>query len=89
MRLDMFLKKSRIIKQRSKAKEAGDVGAVTINGNKAKPSKEIKVGDVVEINFTNRYLKFRVEEIPQGNIRKNDAKDLVSIIEDKSKDMFE
>ena len=51
MRLDKYLKVSRIIKRRTVAKEAGEGGRVSINGKTAKPSAEVKEGDVIEIRF--------------------------------------
>ena len=65
MRLDKYLKVSRIIKRRTVAKEAGDGGRVTINGKPAKPASEVKAGDVLEIRFgdkTNRYEVLAVNE---------------------------
>ena len=51
MRIDKFLKVSRILKRRSVAKDAGDGGRIKINGNLAKPSKEVKVGDEIELRM--------------------------------------
>lgn len=60
MRLDKFLKVSRIIKRRSVASEACSSSHVSVNGRAAKPSYALKVGDVVEITFGDRTLKFEV-----------------------------
>ena len=60
MRLDKYLKVSRIIKRRSVAKEAGDGGRVTINGKPAKPSTEVKVGDVLEVRFGDKLGRYEV-----------------------------
>ena len=60
MRIDKFLKISRLIKRRTVAQEACDGGRVTINGNVAKPSKEVKEGDVVRISFGNKKLAVKV-----------------------------
>jgi len=60
MRLDKYLKVSRIIKRRSVAKEAGDGGRVTINGKPAKPASEVKPGDVLEIRFGDKFNRYEV-----------------------------
>jgi len=65
MRLDKYLKVSRIIKRRTVAKEAGDGGRVSINGKPAKPASDVKEGDLLEIRFggrTNRYEVLSVQE---------------------------
>ncbi len=63
MRLDKFLKVSRVIKRRPVANEACDSGRVFINGKVAKASTEVKIGDVVEIKFGEKMLKFEVLQI--------------------------
>lgn len=63
MRLDKYLKVSRIIKRRTVAKEAGDGGRVSINGKPAKPAAEVKIGDVLEIRFGNRLSRYEVLEV--------------------------
>ena len=60
MRLDKFLKVSRLIKRRTVAGEACDGGRVSVNGKEAKPSKTIKVGDVISIAFGNKTLTVKV-----------------------------
>ena len=60
MRLDKYLKVSRIIKRRTVAKEAGDGGRVTINGKPAKPASDVKVGDVLEIRFGEKHNRYEV-----------------------------
>ena len=60
MRIDKFLKVSRILKRRTVAKEACDGGKVSVNGKDCKPSYELKVGDIVEIRFGNGSVKFEV-----------------------------
>ena len=60
MRLDKYLKVSRIIKRRTVAKEAGDGGRVTINGKPAKPASDVKVGDVLEIRFGDKLNRYEV-----------------------------
>ena len=69
MRLDKFLKVSRIIKRRTVANEAADGGRISVNGRVVKPSYEVKVGDIVEIKFGDKISKFKIVAIPtvQGN----------------------
>lgn len=65
MRLDKFLKVSRVIKRRTVANEAADSGRVSVNGKVVKPSYEVKIGDVVEIKFGDKVSKFEIIEIPK------------------------
>ena len=69
MRLDKFLKVSRVIKRRTVANDAADNGRVAVNGKIVKPSYDIKVGDVIEIKFGDKVSRFEVLAIPknQGN----------------------
>ena len=64
MRLDKFLKVSRIIKRRTIANEACDGGRVSVNGKTARASYLVKTGDVIEINFGTRCVKIKVERLP-------------------------
>ena len=75
MRLDKYLKVSRLIKRRTVANEACDAGRVSVNGKPAKASAEVKVGDVIEIGFGNRQVRAEVTEITETT-RKEEAKDL-------------
>ena len=63
MRIDKFLKVARIIKRRTVANEAADMGRISVNGKIVKPSYEIKVGDIVEIKFGNNTSKFQIVKI--------------------------
>lgn len=80
MRLDKFLKVSRIIKRRTVANDACDTEHVFVNGRRAKASYDVKEGDVVEITFGQRTLKFRVLQVKE-TVAKNDAAALYEIIE--------
>ena len=80
MRLDKYLKVSRIIKRRTVAKEACERGRVSINGKVAKPSNDIKEGDIIEIIFANRKLKAKIINISE-HVKKDDAKDMYIILE--------
>lgn len=75
MRLDKYLKVSRLIKRRTVANEACDAGRVSVNGKPAKASVEVKVGDVIEIGFGNKNVKVEVVEIVETT-KKDEAKDM-------------
>ena len=64
MRIDKFLKVSRVIKRRTVANEAADSGRISVNGKVVKPSYDIKVGDVIEIKFGDKISKFEILQIP-------------------------
>lgn len=81
MRLDKYLKVSRIIKRRSIANEACTKERVIVNGKEAKPSKEIKKGDVCEIKFGNNAFRFRILEVPEGNVPKDSSAMLYEVLE--------
>ena len=80
MRLDKYLKVSRIIKRRTVANDACDADHVTVNGRRAKASYDVKVGDVLEITFGQRTLKLRVLEVKE-TVAKADAVAMYEIIE--------
>ncbi len=75
MRLDKYLKVSRLIKRRTVANEACDAGRVTVNGKVAKASVEVKAGDVIEIGFGNRQVKVEVTSVTE-TVRKEEVKEL-------------
>lgn len=77
MRLDKFLKISRIIKRRTVANEAVENGRVTINGNKVKPSYEVKIGDIIVVRFGDKISSFKIIDIP-----KTQTKDMDNIVEE-------
>jgi ribosomal 50S subunit-recycling heat shock protein len=78
MRLDKFLKISRVIKRRTVANEAADNGRVIVNGKIAKPSCDVKVGDIVEIKFGDKTSKFEIINIPQ--VQGKDMGELIKIL---------
>ncbi|MBQ7668526.1 MAG: RNA-binding S4 domain-containing protein [Clostridia bacterium] len=80
MRLDKFLKVSRVIKRRSVANEACDIGRVKINDKQAKAFSEVKVGDIIEIKFGETWTKFEVLSLEQS-IKKEEAENMVKILE--------
>lgn len=75
MRLDKFLKVSRLIKRRTVANEACDAGRVLINGTVAKASAKVKIGDVIEVQFGTKVVKVEVLNI-LDTTKKEEAKDL-------------
>jgi ribosomal 50S subunit-recycling heat shock protein len=80
MRIDKFLKISRVIKRRTVANEICSSGRVMINGKQAKPGSEIREGDIVEIRFGSGTSRFRVLSVREI-VRKNEAADLYEILE--------
>ncbi len=81
MRLDKFLKVSRVIKRRTVANDVCTAGRVSVNGKTAKPSVKLKAGDVVSIVFGNGVVTFKVLAI-EATVRKEDAASMYEIIED-------
>ncbi len=75
MRLDKFLKVSRLIKRRTVANEACDAGRVLVNGRPAKASLNVKAGDIIEIQFGTNSVKAEVLDV-QETVKKDDAKEL-------------
>lgn len=75
MRLDKFLKVSRLIKRRTVANEACDAGRVMINDNPAKASANVKVGDIITISFGNKEVKVEVLDV-QETVKKEEAGEL-------------
>ncbi len=80
MRLDKFLKVSRIIKRRTVANDVCSLGRVTVNGREAKPSVKLKVGDIVEVVFGNGTVKFKVLMLNE-TVRKENASEMYELIE--------
>lgn len=80
MRLDKFLKNSRVIKRRTLAKEACDAGRISINGRVAKASSEVNTGDILEISFGTGILKIEALELIDG-AKKCDAENMYKILE--------
>ncbi|MGN0374076.1 MAG: RNA-binding S4 domain-containing protein [Butyrivibrio sp.] len=79
MRLDKFLKVSRLIKRRTVANEACDSQRVSLNGKPAKASAEVRVGDIIEIQFGTKAVKVKVTEIVETT-KKDEAKDMFTYI---------
>ena len=80
MRLDKFLKVSRIIKRRTVANDACDTERIAVNGRVVKASYNVKVGDIIEVPFGQRTLKVRVTEV-KDVVKKDDAVTLYEVID--------
>jgi len=83
MRLDLFLKKTCVLAQRTAAREACDAGAVHVNGLPAKASHALRAGDRVALHLARRELEICVLEIPAGNVAKRDAGRYVQVLRDE------
>ncbi|MDX9871994.1 MAG: RNA-binding S4 domain-containing protein [Clostridia bacterium] len=80
MRLDKFMKVSRLIKRRTVAKDVSEAGRISVNGKVAKPSTEVKAGDILKIGFGAKEIQVEILEIKE-TIAANDAKNLYRVIE--------
>ena len=78
MRLDKFLKISRVIKRRTVANDAADKGRISINGKVVKPSHEVKPGDIIEIKFGDSISRFEIVSVPTSG--KFEPADLIKIL---------
>ena len=81
MRLDKFLKVSRVIKRRTIAAEACDRQRVLVNGNPSKAGKDLKAGDIIEVRFGTNTLKIKVLQLSE-TVRKEDAAAMYEILEE-------
>ena len=79
MRLDKFLKVSRLIKRRTVANTVSEMGRVLVNGNSAKPAKQLKVGDIIEIEYASKTEKVEVLVIPNGNVSIQESSTLYKV----------
>ncbi len=82
MRLDKFLKVSRLIKRRTLAKEVADKGRILINGQQAKASSNVKVGDELEIRFGQKLVTAKINEL-QESTKKEDAASMYTIVKEE------
>ena len=80
MRLDKYLKVSRLIKRRTVADEACDGGRVSVNGKVAKSAYDVKLGDMIEISFGAKKVKVKVLEVKE-HVRKDDAAEMYEVLE--------
>jgi ribosomal 50S subunit-recycling heat shock protein len=77
MRLDLFLKWSRVILRRTLAKATCDAGRVTVNGQEARAGREVRVGDVISLRLPRRQLSFRVRSLPSHAPSKENAREMI------------
>ena len=85
MRIDKYLKVSRVVKRRTVANEVCSAGRVQINGKVVKPGAEVKEGDIVSIQFGNGVTRFRVLAIKE-TVRKEQANEMYELLEGKEVD---
>jgi ribosomal 50S subunit-recycling heat shock protein len=83
MRLDLFLKWSRIILRRTLAKEMCDAGRVQVNGHEARAGREVRAGDTIEVRLPRRRVKFRIRSIPPRAPGKEGAREMLEFLEDR------
>ena len=88
MRLDKYLKVSRLIKRRTLAKEVADQGRITINDKVAKASSAVKVGDILAIRFGQKIVTARVEEL-RDTVKKEDATNMFTILKEERLEKIE
>ncbi|HEX8367158.1 MAG TPA: RNA-binding S4 domain-containing protein [Pyrinomonadaceae bacterium] len=85
MRLDLYLKASRLVLRRALANELCDAGLVKVNGTPAKPSRDVKANDEIEIKRRSRLTKIRVLQVPEKKqISKQDAPNLYEILSEET-----
>nr|WP_320133234.1 S4 domain-containing protein [uncultured Holophaga sp.] len=83
LRLDLFLKKTHLLKRRELARELCEEGMVRINGTPRKASAEVKAGDELAFPIYNRALRVRILAVPEGNVAKSEQWSFVEILEDR------
>jgi ribosomal 50S subunit-recycling heat shock protein len=83
MRLDKFLKTSRLVKRRTKAKDISDQGRVWLNGREIKASHRVKIGDELSIEFGQKKVTVRVDSIAE-NVRKEDAEQMYTFLKEEA-----
>lgn len=87
MRLDKFLKVSRIIKRRSVAKDIADQGRIMINGKVAKSSSKVGINDELVINFGNKTLTVKINDI-KDTTKKNESQDLYTVVAEEYREDY-
>ena len=80
MRLDKFLKVSRLIKRRTVANKVSEQGRIYVNGVIAKPAKQLKEGDIITIVQADTEIKVRIKKVPSGNISVQEAASLYEVL---------
>jgi ribosomal 50S subunit-recycling heat shock protein len=82
VRVDYFLKVSRIVKRRPLAKEMCDKKLIAINGATVKSGKDVTVGDILTVQFPSRTVKVRIEQVPTRAVSKHDSASLYTLLEE-------
>ncbi len=85
MRLDLFLRTSRLVRQRALAKKVCDAGLVEVDGQKAKPGKMVKEGQTIRIQSPTRLIEVRIVKIPEGNVSKAVASTLYEVLKTETR----
>jgi ribosomal 50S subunit-recycling heat shock protein len=83
VRLDVFLKQSRIVKRRAMAKELCEDGAVNVNGRRARAGKEVSVGDRLSLRLWSRLMEIEIERIPERAPSKVESRKLYRLLAEK------
>lgn len=83
MRLDKFLKVSRLIKRRTVANKVSEQGRIYVNGTVAKPAKQLKEGDVITIVQADKEVKIKILKVPAGNVSVQEAPSLYEIMKEE------
>ncbi len=81
MRIDKYLKVTRLIKRRTVANEVADVGRIAVNGKIVKAGYQVKIGDIIEVTFGDRTFNVRVEKITDST-KKDDAREMYTVLEE-------
>ena len=81
MRLDKFLKVSRLIKRRTVANQVSEQGRIYVNGIIAKPAKQLKEGDIITIARADSEIKVKIVKVPNGNVSVQEASSLYEVLE--------
>ena len=88
MRLDVFLKRVGLVKQRTQAKLICDRGRVTVDGNKAKAGKEIGAGGGVGLDLSQEYIEINVLELPDRNFKRQQGEAFYRVVRHEEKDRY-
>jgi len=87
VRLDVYLKASRLVKRRTVAKEACDNGRILLNGRPAKAGSQVKNGDTISLDYGSRLLTVKVLEVPEGPVPKGRASSLYRVLADVRREL--
>jgi len=88
LRLDIFLKRVGLVKQRTQAKLICDRGRVTVDGNKAKAGKEIGAGRVIGLDLSREYIEINILELPDRNFKRQQGEAFYRVVRHEEKDRY-